>query len=131
MSRVVHFEIHADDLERAMKFYNAVFEWDFTKWESEESDPYWLIATGPKSEPGIDGGLSKRQGSTPKGDEPITSFVCMIDVAPLDEYLKKVQNAGGSIVVDKMAVKGVGWLAYAKDTEGNMFGMMEEDKTAS
>ena len=84
---------------------------------------YWLITTGEKDEPGIDGGLSKRTDSEP-------STVNTIDVPSVDQYIKKVESNGGSLVRLKMAVPGVGWMAYFKDPEGNMFGIMEEDTTA-
>ena len=58
MPRVVHFEIHADDPERAVNFYQDVFGWQIVKWEGPQD--YWLITTGPDDEPGINGGLMKR-----------------------------------------------------------------------
>ncbi|UCD96951.1 MAG: VOC family protein [Candidatus Bathyarchaeota archaeon] len=121
MPRVVHFEIEADQPERAIKFYETVFGWKIEKWEGPIK--YWLITTGKKDEPGIDGGLSKRAEGEP-------STVNTIDVPSVDQYIKKVEGSGGSIVRPKMAVPGVGWMAYFKDPEGNMFGMMEEDSTA-
>jgi predicted enzyme related to lactoylglutathione lyase len=53
-----------------------------------------------------------------------------MSVANLDEHIDKALKAGGSIAVPKMAIKGVGWLAYCKDTEGNIFGMMQSDENA-
>jgi predicted enzyme related to lactoylglutathione lyase len=121
MPRVVHFEIEADQPERALKFYETVFDWKIEKWDGPFE--YWLITTGKKDEPGIDGGLSKRTEGAP-------STVNTIDVPSVDQYIKKVEHNGGSIVRPKMAVPGVGWMAYFKDPEGNMFGIMEEDSTA-
>ena len=60
MSRVVHFEIHAGDPERAINFYEKLFGWTFQKWEGPM--PYWLVITGPDDQRGINGGLIKRQG---------------------------------------------------------------------
>ena len=60
MPKVIHFEIHAGDPKRAMTFYKAVFGWEFTAWDGPED--YWVIRTGPKDEPGIDGGLIRRRG---------------------------------------------------------------------
>ena len=121
MPRVVHFEIEAEKPESAIKFYETVFGWKIEKWEGPIE--YWLITTGKKDKPGIDGGLSKRTDSEP-------STVNTIDVPSVDQYIKKVESNGGSIVRPKMAVPGVGWMAYFKDPEGNMFGIMEEDTTA-
>ncbi len=123
MPRVVHFEINAEKPERAVKFYKKVFGWKIMKWEGPVD--YWLIETGEKDEPGIDGGLSKR---TEAESEPST--VNTIDVSSVDEFAKKVEKNGGTIVVPKHAVPGVGWIVYFKDTEGNMFSMMEEDESA-
>ncbi|RPI74072.1 MAG: VOC family protein, partial [Ignavibacteriales bacterium] len=82
MGRVVHFEIHADDPERAMKFYKEIFKWQFSKWGGED---YWLIITGKPEVRGIDGGLMKRKGNGPSAGQPVNSFVCTIDVDSIDE----------------------------------------------
>ena len=121
MPRPVHFEIPADNVERAAKFYKEVFGWEFQKWEGPVE--YWLVMTGPKDQPGIDGGLMKRQ-------DPNQPVVNTIDVPDVDEYQKKVETAGGEIVVPKMAVPGVGWMLYFEDTEGNIHGIMQEDPSA-
>lgn len=121
MPRVVHFEVEADKPERAIKFYEKVFGWKVEKWKGPIE--YWLITTGERDEPGIDGGLSKRT-------EAESPTVNTIDVPSVDEYVKKVERNGGVIARPKMAVPGVGWMAYFKDPEGNLWGMMEEDASA-
>ena len=121
MPRVVHFEIEAEKPERAIKFYEEVFGWKVEKWKGPIE--YWLITTGKEDEPGIDGGLERRTEAEP-------STVNTIDVPSVDEYVKKVESNGGSIVRPKMAIPGVGWFAYFKDPEGNPFGMMERDESA-
>jgi predicted enzyme related to lactoylglutathione lyase len=126
--RVCHFEIHADDPEKAIAFYGGLFGWEFTRWEGGE---YWLIRTGPDGEPGINGGLVRRMGPRPGDAQPVSSFVCTVMVAALDDLLVRVGGAGGLVVVPKMAIKGVGWLAYAKDSQGNVFGMMQRDPSAA
>lgn len=126
MARVVHFEIHADDPERAVKFYTNTFNWQIQKWEGPAD--YWLIKTGDDSERGIDGGLLKRM--TAIDGEAVIAYVCTIGVQSLEESLKTVQANGGQNVVPKMGVPGVGWLAYCKDTEGNIFGILQPDPTA-
>jgi hypothetical protein len=123
--RVIHFEIHADQPERAVKFYAGVFGWEITKWDGPM--PYWLIKTGSGG-PGIDGGLMPRQGPPPGDRQPVNSYVCTLDVPNLDEYLGKVQAAGGHQVVDKMHIPGVGWIAYVKDTEGNILGLIQPER---
>ena len=126
MPRPIHFEIHAADLDRAQRFYEAMLGWRFTPW----GDSYRIVATGAEG-PGIDGGLFQRQGEAPRGGEPVTAWVCTVDVDDVDAYVARAEAAGGSVAVARMAVPGVGWLAYIKDPEGNIFGMMQEDRGAA
>ncbi len=128
MPRPVHFEIHAADPQRAIRFYTQLFGWTFTKWESPMD--YWLIKTGEKGTPGIDGGLLPRRGDPPAPMQPCNAFVCTVDVADVDAIAKRVGELGGTIVVPKMAIPTVGWLTYGNDTEGNVFGMMQMDAAA-
>ena len=122
MSRVIHFEMPADDPERVIQFYEKTFGWRFDKWDGPIE--YWLISTGSKDQPGIDGGLARRTDS-------VVGIENTIDVKNLEISLIAVEANGGEIIRPKMAVPGVGWMAYIKDTEGNIFGLMEEDPKAS
>ena len=122
MSRVVHFEIHVDDPDRAEQFYTDVFGWKFDKWEGPMD--YWLISTGDKSCPGIDGGMMKRR-------DPMGNVYNTIGIESIDRSIEQITKAGGTIVVPKMPIPGVGWLAYFKDTEGNIFGVMQPDTAAA
>ena len=126
MARVVHFEIHAENAERAIQFYQKSFGWEFQKWEGPMD--YWLVMTGPKDQPGIDGGLVPRQGKI--DGEAVIAYVCTIDVPDIDATVSTVEKNGGTIAIAKMAVPTVGWLVYFKDTEGNMFGAMQTDPEA-
>lgn len=128
MPRIVHFEIHAENPERAITFYGQVFGWKFNKWNGPAD--YWLIETGEGGQPGINGGLMRRHGPAPTDGQAVNAFVCTVDVPDLDAFLGKITFQGGSIALPKMAVPGVGWLAYAKDTEGNLFGIMQADSAA-
>ena len=128
MPRPIHFEIHAADPQRAIGFYSKLFGWTFSKWESPMD--YWLIKTGEKGTPGIDGGLLPRRGDAPAAMQPCNSWVCTVDVADVDSTAKRVAELGGTIVVPKMAIPTVGWLTYGHDTEGNVFGMMQMDAAA-
>jgi predicted enzyme related to lactoylglutathione lyase len=121
-SRVVHFELPADDPDRCARFYADAFGWKVTKWGGPTD--YWLVETGEAPEVGIDGGIGRRQDA----DDQITNT---IDVADLDAAIAAVEAAGGTITNAKHAVQGVGWLAYATDTEGNPFGMMQNDESAA
>ena len=126
MPRVVHFEIHAEEPERAMRFYSSLFGWEFTKWDGPQD--YWEIKTGASERPGIDGGLVHRRGAV--DGQAVIAFVCTIDVRVIDESVESIVACGGTVVADKMPVPGVGWLAYGKDTEGNIFGVMQADPGA-
>jgi len=125
MPRPIHFEIHADDLDRAQRFYETMFGWTFTAVPASD---YRLIATGEG--PGIDGGMMQRRGPPPGGGEPLNSWVCTLDVDNVDAAVAKAEAGGGSVALPKMAITGVGWLAYIKDSEGNILGLMELDAAA-
>lgn len=126
MPRVIHFEIHAGDPDRAVKFYESLFGWSFQKWEGPMD--YWLVNTGPDSQPGINGGLLRRQGEI--DGQAVIAYVCTVDVENIDASIAKAQANDAQIVVPKMPIPGVGWLVYCKDTEGNIFGMMQADPEA-
>ena len=119
MPRVIHFEINADNPQRAVKFYKEVFGWEMTKWEGQEE--YWLISTGKEDEPGINGAIMHRF-------MPEATSVNTIGVENLDEYIAKVKTQGGSIVRPKEKIPGVGYFVYCRDTENNLFGIIQEDE---
>jgi predicted enzyme related to lactoylglutathione lyase len=120
MSRVTHFEIPADDPERAIKFYSKVFGWKIKKWEG--AIDYWLVTTGSDKEPGINGAIMKKE-------DPAMSVVNSIDVTSVDAFLKKIVAAGGKTIIPKTPIPDVGYFSYCQDAEGNMFGMMQSDKS--
>jgi predicted enzyme related to lactoylglutathione lyase len=122
MSRVIHFEINADEPERAVQFYTNVFGWKINRWDGPED--YWLVTTGESSEPGIDGAIQTRTN-------PNMATVNTIGVDSLDQALANVQTNGGVIVQPKTVVPGVGYWAMCLDSEGNPFGMMQENPQAS
>ncbi len=120
MNRVTHFEIPTDHPEVSRKFYEAAFGWSFQKFGEFD---YWLINTGPDDQPGIHGGLTKKNHP----EQPVTNS---IEVADLDAAISAVEKNGGTIVVPKMPIPGVGWLAYFKDPDQNIFGIMQPDESA-
>ena len=130
MPRPVHFEIHAEEPERAVRFYSELLGWTFQKWEGPM--PYWLITTGEDG-PGINGGLLKRMGPNPPPQEPtpVVGWACTVDVDDVDRYVARALELGGVVALPKMAIPGVGWLAYCKDTESNIFGLMQNDPAAA
>ena len=110
---IVHFEIPADDVARAQKFYKQAFGWKI-------SDPmkmnYFFVETRKKGEVGINGGLMQRK-------EPGQRFMNYILVKTIEASLDKVVSAGGSICMPKTEIgNGMGWIAIFQDTEGNMMG---------
>ena len=128
MSRAVHFEIHATNPQSLIDFYTNLFGWTFTKFHTGE---YWMINTGPDSQPGINGGLLPRPGPAPGPMASPNAFVMTVDVENLDASMAKAQDAAAVMCVPKMAIAGVGWLAYFKDPDGNIFGMMQMDAGAA
>jgi uncharacterized protein len=132
MPTIVHFEMPADDVERAKKFYTDLFGWKIEKWpgtssknSSSSSMEYWIVSTtddkGNKAP--IGGGLMKRR----EQHQQITNF---IDVNSVDEYSSKIEKLGGKVVVTKMAVPGMGYFAVCHDTENNSFGIWETNEGA-
>ena len=119
MNRVVHFDISVDEPERAITFYRDAFGWDIKKWEGPVD--YWLVSTGT-GQPGIDGGIARRK-------ENETTIVT-ISVASVDDTLQRIEHAGGTIIQPKTSIQEVGYVAYCRDTEGNIFAIMEEDASA-
>ena len=126
MPRVIHFEIHANDPQRAIRFYSGLFDWQFKSWDGPR--PYWLITTGADG-PGINGGLMKRQHPL-SGDDGVMAYICTVDVDDLDRYFARGQELGAAVALPKMPIPGVGWLAYLRDLEGNLFGLMQADTAA-
>jgi len=116
MPRVVHFEIPAEDPEKTAKFYTDTFGWEIKKWDGPME--YWLVATGDKKKMGIDGGIYKK-------NEKMKEVVNTLDVPDIKEYVDIVKKNGGSVMGEIQEIPGVGMFAYAKDPEGNKFGMMQ------
>jgi len=138
MNRVVHFEIQADDLERAKKFYGDSFGWTFQQMGPELGN-YIIILTGPgpddiaagkvkMEDVGINGGMMKREAPLPEDGKSPNAYTSIIGVANIDEAIAKIDAAGGKPQTDMMDVPGVGKIRYYKDTEGNIFGIIEPAK---
>jgi predicted enzyme related to lactoylglutathione lyase len=126
--RPIHFEIHASDPERVQAFYRKLFGWQFQKWDGPME--YWLVTTGPDGELGINGGLLRRQGPPAAEGQAVNAYVCTVGIDSVDGALARVGELGGTVAVPKMPVQGMGWLAYVKDPDGNIVGMMQMDPSA-
>lgn len=131
MNRVVHFEIQADDPQRAITFYRSIFGWEFPEW-MKEPVPYWGVVTAPpdSTEPGINGGLLKRPAKAPGMGFGTNAYVCTVQVEDFDAIAKKIEAAGGIVALPKHAIMGIAWQGYFVDTEGNTFGIHQPDKDA-
>ena len=130
-NRIAHFEIHADDLDRAAKFYRDVFGWEITKWEGGSME-YMMIMTAPQgsTEVGINGGLIKRPCPAPAPAQGLNAYVCTIVVTDYEAALAKVLAAGGVVAMPKFAIPGMAWQGYFLDTEGNTVGLHQVDPNA-
>ncbi len=121
MPTIVHIDIPADDTARAKKFYGDLFGWKFETFQ--EMDYHLFTTTGLDGSPGVGGGIGKRMN-------PSTHITDFFGVPSVDAAMKKVKSLGGSVMGDKMPIPGMGWMGICVDTEGNMFGVFEEDKGA-
>ena len=123
-SRVVHFEIPADNLERAKNFYKQAFGWDITQYPGME---YHMVNTTevdektqmPKQVGAINGGMPKRNNEANK------TTVITVDVQDIDVALKSIEKLGGKTIQKKQPVADMGFTAYFKDTEGNVVGLWQ------
>jgi hypothetical protein len=122
LGKVVHFEIPADDLTRAKKFYSTVFEWRMNEVPEFE---YVMVGTtesdqnGMPKDPGaINGGMLKRE-------DPVKSPVVTISVDSIDQIASTIEKNGGKMIRAKMPVGDMGFAAYFKDSEGNVVGLWE------
>jgi uncharacterized protein len=132
---IVHFEIPANDIERAKKFYNDLFGWKIEKWPGTDGSQltsaatgqpmeYWLITTtDDKGNKALGGGMMKRQ----MPEHKVTNY---IGVKSIDEYKSKVEKLGGKVLAPKHTVPGMGYFALCFDTENNPFAIWESNESA-
>ena len=122
-NNVKHFAVHADDIDRARKFYESTFGWQFTPWGPPN---FYLIKTGTDEAPGIQGALQGRREVVP--GKVMFGFECTLSVDSIDDTIVAVEANGGSVVVPKFYIPGVGTLIFFEDTEGNVIGAMQYDE---
>ena len=123
MNRPVHFEIHASEPKQAAAFYRSVFGWQVERVGQAD---YWLITTA-EAGPGINGGMLQRRGPRPSGDAPVSSWVMIVEVEDCAARLDAARDAGATVAVPMDKMPGVGLLAYIRDPDGNVFGMLEPE----
>ena len=131
MSRVVHFEIQVDDVERAKAFYSAVFGWEFQDWSEVVNSVYWGVVTGPDDQLGINGGLLQRPAAAPAPTQGANAFVCTLQVEDYDATEAAILANGGTLALPKYALPGMAWQGYYVDTEGNTIGIHQPDEHAA
>jgi len=130
MGRLVHFEIHVSDMDRAKKFYGEVFGWTFQDWTEYAGMPYFGAITGDSSEMGINGAIMKRMGPAPQPGQPMNGFACTMGVEDFDKTADKILSLGGQVALPKHALPGMAWQGYFLDTEGNVIGVHQPDVNA-
>jgi len=126
---IVHFEIPADQPERAAQFYRELFGWNINRWENPGGIEYWMVDTVPTDaegrpvRQGVNGGLMRRMAP---GQVPVN----YIAVEDLDEFVAKAERLGAKVLVGRSPVPGMGWFAQLTDTEGNVFAIWQTDPAA-
>lgn len=135
MNRVVHFEIHAKDMDKSQQFYEQLFGWKFIAMGPDMGN-YRVVMTGPgpdeiagkvikMEEVGINGGMTPRQGEPAASGAPVNAFVCIVGVDDVDATMAKAQELGGTVALPAMEVPTVGRLGYLKDPDNNIFGVIK------
>jgi len=122
-NNVVHFTIHADDVERARIFYEKAFGWRFEEWGPPD---FYLIQTGAEVDRGIRGALQKR--TEPISGSGMIGFECSISVANVHAACEAIEKHGGRIVVKEMEIPNMGTLIKFSDTEGNLACAVQYEK---
>ncbi len=120
--RVVHFEIPADDVDRAREFYRSAFAWDINPMPEMD---YTLVSTTPTNEQGMPADPGAINGGMFKREEQLTTPIITINVDDVDKALATIGSLGGSTVRPKEAIGDMGFAAYFKDSEGNLMGLWQ------
>ena len=126
---VVHFEIPAGDPDKLSEFYTKLFDWQVQKMPMGD-DAYYLTSTvetdesGMPKQPGINGGIYRRQSSQDRA-------INYVNVESVDEYVAKAKGLGASVLLDKTPIPGMGYFAQLTDPDGNAFGVFQESAQAA
>lgn len=120
----IFFEIHVDDIQRAVHFYGSLFGWVFTR-NSGVPLEYMDIQSGD-----IRGGMLKRPAQTPPMGYGTNAFICSFETDDFDAASMKILSMGGMVALEKFPVVGRCWQGYFIDTEGNTFGIFQVDEKA-
>lgn len=123
MPTIVHFDLPADDIARAQSFYASLFGWTFERYAGP-IEYYAIGTTNDDGTPGIGGGLGPRGA-------PDQQMMNYIGVPSVSDYLGRVEGLGGTVLMPRTTIPSIGYLAICRDTEGNVFGLFEEDPGAA
>jgi predicted enzyme related to lactoylglutathione lyase len=122
MATIVHFDVPAEDVQRAKTFYEKLFDWQIEPVPGP-MEYYNILTKDENGIEGVAGGMGKRANQNKK----ITNY---IGVSSVDEHIIKIQDLGGKIIMPKTTIPGFGYLATFIDTEGNTLGIWETDSEA-
>jgi len=123
VSTIVHFEIPAKNVNKLKSFYEKLFEWKIVKMPNDFIE-YWAIETVPTDNSGmltrlgVNGGMYKKQSDA---NIPLN----YVAVENIDKALIEVVKLGGSVIMGKQEVPGVGYTASIRDPEGNPIAMIQ------
>jgi predicted enzyme related to lactoylglutathione lyase len=118
MARIVHFEIPTDNPEKSLEFYKNTFGWNCQQWGEHD---YWLAETGKEDQPGINGAIMKRK-------ENMQTVVNTIHIDDIEKTIAEIGSNGGEVVTPVMDIPNIGKVAYFKDPDGNMLGVIQYTK---
>ncbi|MDJ1370493.1 VOC family protein [Gulosibacter molinativorax] len=131
MSRPVHFEIHATDVESTKEFYAASFGWEYDDYSEYAGTPYFGVRTGPEEAPGINGAIMQRREDALTPGVPVNGAVLTMGVEDFDATAAAILAAGGREALPKYALPGMAWQGYFLDPDGNVFGIHQPDENAA
>ena len=122
-NNILFFAINADDVPRARTFYQKVFGWGFEPWGPPN---FYLIETGKAQQAALTGGLQGRRELVP--GQKMIGFECTVSVDNIDQTIRAIEANGGRLAAPKAHIPTVGTVAYFVDTEGNVVGLIQQEK---
>jgi len=127
-NQLSHFAIHADDLDRARKFYGAIFGWKFQGFGGGPITDFCQIKDASGNLLAPLGAMQSRKFNP--APQPVYGLECSFTVDDVDAVARAVESNGGKIVMKKSAIPGVGWIVKFLDTEGNLVCAAKYDPAA-
>jgi predicted enzyme related to lactoylglutathione lyase len=122
-NNISFFAINADNVPRARKFYETVFGWSFEPWGPPN---FYLIETSAERIPAVRGALQERRELA--AGQKTVGFENTIAVTDIDQTIRAIEANGGRIAAPKFHIPTVGTVAYFFDTEGNVVGIIQQER---